>query len=76
MTENRRDWTTGQRIDAIITDSDMKITDIAEKIGVSRQQIWYWKNDLQEMGVEKLKKFCEIMGVSADYVLGITSSPQ
>lgn len=60
-----------KRIKDTIDDSKYKQTEIAEKLEVSRRQIQRWINADQEMGIYKLKAFCELNRVSADYILGL-----
>lgn len=60
-----------KRIADTIEDNDMTIKQIAELLGCSTKQITRWKNGEQEMGIYKLKAFCEITKVSADYILNL-----
>lgn len=60
-----------RNINSIIEDSDERTDALALAIGCNRKQITRWKNGEQEMGIYKLKAFCEFYGVSADYVLGL-----
>ena len=43
---------------------------LAELLDVSRQTISNWENDKVTLDAEKLKKLCEVFGVSADEMLG------
>lgn len=63
--------TIGERISALIEDNNIKIKDLAEQMKVNPRQITRWENDEAEMGIYKLKKLCEMSGVSADYILGL-----
>lgn len=47
--------------------------DIGDIIGVTDRQIGRWENGTQEMGIFKLRTFCLKYGISADYILGITT---
>lgn len=60
-----------KRIADTIEDSDKSIKQIAELLGCSTKQVTRWKNGEQEMGIYKLKAFCEITGISADYILNL-----
>lgn len=59
------------RIDALIEDGDISITELAFKIGVSRQQIARWRKGTSEPGASNLRAICDIYHVSADYILGL-----
>lgn len=61
--------TTGERLDALIEDSDTTIKNLAEYLQCNVKQITRWKNDEAEMGIRKLQLICKYFGVSADYVL-------
>lgn len=63
--------TIGQRINGVIEDGDKKRTDLAKYLKVNRREIYRWENDQSEMGIQKLKEFCECYKVSADYILGL-----
>ncbi|MBQ9914044.1 MAG: helix-turn-helix transcriptional regulator [Clostridia bacterium] len=65
-----------KRIADTIEDSDITIKEIAKKLGCSTKQITRWKKGEAEMGIYKLKIFCEILDVSADYIVGITDNPK
>ena len=58
-----------ERIAEIIEDQDINITLLAEKLNVNRRQVHRWQNGEAEMGIYKLREFCLITGVSADYIL-------
>lgn len=58
-----------KRIADTIEDSDKSIKQIAELLGCSTKQVTRWKTGQQEMGIYKLKAFCEITGKSSDYIL-------
>lgn len=61
-----------QTIDEIITDNDTPVSELASIIGVDRRTITRWRSGTTpEMGIYKLKLFCQHYGVSADYILGL-----
>ncbi len=49
---------------------------VASAIGVSQQMYSKLENSDTPLDSERLKKLCELYGVSADYLLGIGSAPQ
>lgn len=65
-----------ERIDALIEDNETKVEELAYTIGVNRKQITRWRKGEAEMGIYKLKEFCEYYGVSADYILGLPKGYQ
>lgn len=52
-------------------DKDLSQREVAEKIGTTQQQIYKYENGLQKMTIERLKQFCELYEISADYILGM-----
>ena len=58
-------------ISATIEDEKATAAALATAIGVNRKQITRWSEGTAEMGIYKLKAFCEFYGVSADYILGL-----
>lgn len=60
-----------QNIYSVIEDSEKRIDELALAVGCNRKQITRWKNGDAEMGIYKLKAFCEFYEVSADYILGL-----
>ncbi|MBR1689585.1 MAG: helix-turn-helix transcriptional regulator [Oscillibacter sp.] len=57
------------KIDDIITDGNIKIKDLSEKLGVIRQQIARWRRGSSEPTAHNIKGLCEIYNISADYIL-------
>lgn len=60
-----------EKIAAVIDDHDTYQEELAQVIGCNQKQITRWKRGEAEMGIYKLKAFCEFYGVSADYILGL-----
>lgn len=61
----------GKKMKMIRQDKDMKQKEIAEKMNTTAQQISKYETGTQIMSIEVLKKWCEILKVSADYILDI-----
>lgn len=61
----------GMRLREIRIDHDHTQKQLAEIIGCSSKQISRYEADEQEMTMSKLKAFCELYDVSADYILGL-----
>lgn len=49
---------------------------VAEEINTSRSNISKYENETLEPNIETLKRLCELYGVSADYIIGITINNQ
>lgn len=62
---------TNEILESLIKDTDTKIQDLAEEIGVNRKQIQRWIKGEAEMGIYKLRDICKHYNVSADYILGL-----
>lgn len=60
-----------KRIKELREDHDDSQEKLACKIQVTRKQIARWEKGEQEMGISKLKEYCKIYDVSADYILGL-----
>ena len=60
-----------KRIKDTIEDSSYNQTQIAKELDVTRRQVQRWINADSEMGIYKLQKFCQLTGISADYILGL-----
>lgn len=59
------------RLKAIFEDNETELQELANEMGVNRRQLTRWTKGEAEMGIYKLKKICEIYGISADYILGL-----
>lgn len=68
--------TIGERITAIIEDSDTSIAELCRATGFNPRQVTRWKTDEAEMGIMKLKEICQYYGVSANYILGLPKGLQ
>lgn len=52
-------------------DRDLTQQDIAEALGITRQQYQLYETGTREIKLEKLKTLCLFYNVSSDYVLGL-----
>ena len=62
--------TLGEKIWRLRESKNISQDQLAELLDVSRQTISNWENDKVTLDAEKLKKLCEVFGVSADEMLG------
>ena len=62
---------TGQKLKELREDKDMKQKDIARLLNKKPNQIGKYEREEQQMTIPVLKKWCEILKVSADYILDL-----
>ena len=60
-----------ERIKWIRECDNIKQKDIADYLGIKQQQYARYEKDVNIMPVTYLKKICEYLNVSADYILGL-----
>ena len=65
-----------QRLKDIREDHDLKQQDVADILGVRRQQISKWETGMQMMGVDKYIKLARYYNISVDYLLGLIDTPR
>ena len=49
--------------------------EMAEKLGIKQQQYARYEKGIYVMPVTYLKPICEILNVTADYIIGLTENP-
>lgn len=59
----------GQRIAHERRNLNLTQEQLSEKLGVSRQTVSKWEQDIILVGTNKLIELCGILGVSIDYLL-------
>ena len=65
----------GRRLNEAIKMSGLTIKDIAEKMEVDGALICHYKSGRYCPSIFYLKKLCQILDVSADYMLGLKEYP-
>lgn len=50
--------------------------EMAERIGIKQQQYARYEKGVNVMPIIYLKPICEILNVSADYIIGLTEKPE
>lgn len=60
-----------QKLKEIRQDKDMTQTQIAKELNTTTQQISKYELNNQDMTTQVLKKWCNYLNVSADYILDI-----
>ena len=56
-------------------DHDMKLADVGAIVGLSAMSISRYEREEHALTPELIAKFCEMYGVTADYLLGFTDYP-
>ena len=47
---------------------------LAQKIGTTDDSIFSWENGRSQPSLDSLRKLCEALDISADYLIGVESS--
>ena len=61
-----------QRIKEMRKYKDLRQTDVAEKMGIKREQYRRYENGINEMPLSRFIKLCQVLDVSADYLCGLS----
>lgn len=61
----------GEKLRLARKKSKMSQEEVAEKLNIARSNISKYEHDKLEPNIYTLKQFCEIYGITADYLLGI-----
>lgn len=59
------------RIKAIRIKRNLSQSELAEKIGVKQKDISRWENNIHSPSINCIIKLCNVLNISADYLLGI-----
>lgn len=61
----------GEKLRLARKKAKMSQEEVAEKLNIARSNISKYENDKLEPNIHTIKQFCEIYGVTSDYLLGI-----
>lgn len=61
----------GEKLRLARKKAKMSQEEVAEKLNIARSNISKYEHDKLEPNIYTLKQFCEIYGITADYLLGI-----
>lgn len=64
----------GQKINGARYLNGMSCQELADRIGCSRELVQKWEHGERRIHADDLKKLCEALDVSADYILGIDNT--
>lgn len=65
----------GQRIKEMREASDFTQDELAALVGTTRQQIWKYEADKQDMSTSVLDRIAKALKTTPDYLLGYTDDP-
>jgi len=66
--------TVGQRLIFLMDEADMKQTDLADKIEISKQSLYKYTHDLCEPRSEVILRMAKALNTSADFIVGLTNN--
>ncbi|MDE6665109.1 MAG: helix-turn-helix domain-containing protein [Ruminococcus sp.] len=66
----------GEKLRLARKKAKMSQEEVAEKLNIARSNISKYEHDKLEPNIHTIKQFCEISGVTADYLLGIEEEKQ
>ncbi len=64
------------RLKDLREDRDMTQADVGKVIGVASNTIANYENEKRQLTPELIHRFCDLYGVTADYLLGRSNQPQ
>lgn len=65
-----------ERLKNTRTDKDIGQKEIAAVLGIAQQQYSLYETGKRSLPIDYLPAICQYLGVSADYLLGLSSSPK
>ncbi|WP_054704821.1 helix-turn-helix transcriptional regulator [Bacillus sp. JCM 19041] len=68
--------TFGERLAEIRKSKNMYQYELAEKLGIHKVTYSNYEQNKREMDFALLKRVCKLLDVSADYLIGLSHSPQ
>lgn len=61
----------GEKLKDLRMEQGWTLKETASKVGLTRNAISNYESNIREPSLEKLKAFCKLFDVSADYLLGL-----
>jgi len=68
--------TFGQKLRKAREDSGLTQAELAQKVGAYQSKYRNWESDINEPDFATFNKLCDVLGVSADWLLGRDQKPQ
>lgn len=73
---NSKETLSSQRIKSSRENIGLSQTDLAKKVGISKQTLYKYENGIiTNIPIENIKNLAEVLAVSPEYLLGITDEP-
>ena len=66
----------GKRIRELRESLKMTRNQLAEKVGISTSMLYYYEKEQKVPSAEVLARICEVLDISADYLLGLIDEPK
>lgn len=67
--------TVSERLIYLMENMDMKQTELAEKIGISKQSLYKYLHCKCEPRAEIIARMAKVLNSSADFIVGLTNNP-
>ena len=58
-------------LDDIVEDKGMKYVKVAEKIGVTYNNFWFMRNDVQRISFKQMKRLADVLDVEVDVIFDV-----
>ena len=60
-----------ESLDDIVEDKGLKYVKVAEKIGVTYNNFWFMRNDVERISFEQMKKIAEVLDVDVQVIFDV-----
>jgi transcriptional regulator with XRE-family HTH domain len=61
------------KLKEILEEKNINQSDVAKKLGITRQVISVWATNISDPNVENIRKICKLLNVTSDELLGINN---
>ena len=58
-------------LDEIVEDKGLKYVKVAEKIGVTYNNFWFMRNDVQRISFKQMKRLADVLDVEVDVIFDV-----
>lgn len=58
-------------LDDIVEDKGLKYVKVAEKIGVTYNNFWFMRNDVQRISFKQMKRLADVLDVEVDVIFDV-----
>lgn len=60
-----------ESLDDIVEDKGLKYVKVAEKIGVTYNNFWFMRNDVERISFKQMKKIAEVLDVDVQVIFDV-----